>query len=140
MDLLDKIALTLRTLQVIVMNPALGGGSSVDRKGYVELIGMLAQFVERGEEGREDLVAFAETIQQMADEGRPPNRAEWEDLRSRSQAASDIIQDAAELITERELLETLIQTLGDIPEDQRTPQDVEALDNAKADLEALLTE
>ena len=75
MDFLSIGALILRSLQVVAQNPALGGGSSVRMGEMAELLGLFGQLFERGDEALDELRAFADVVEAMAKEGRPPTRS-----------------------------------------------------------------
>lgn len=144
MDFLAIGALILRSLQVISNNPALGGGSSVKLAEISELLGLFGQLFERGDEALDELRAFADIVEAMANEGRAPTRAEWDVLRGRSDAAHEVIQEAAEQAREEEEeeeaerqriadeeaarvqqeLEAELAQLLSIPEEERTPEQI----------------
>ncbi len=95
MGALELILVAIRGLSVVTNNPALGGGSSSTLGEVSEFLGLLGELIERGDEGNEELKAFAQIIESMAAEGRNPSRVEWAALRARSNAAHDLIQAAA---------------------------------------------
>lgn len=102
MGFLEIGALILRSLQIVSNNPALGGGSTLRMQEISELLGLFGQLFERGDEALDELKAFAAIVEAMAKEGRNPSPAEWETLRGRSDAAHDVIQQAAEAAREEE--------------------------------------
>ncbi len=94
MNPFQLILTALQGLSLLTNNPALGGGSNLRLEEASELLGLLSEIVARGEEGYEELKAFADTIEAMASENRAPTPVEWSALKARSDAAHDIIQDA----------------------------------------------
>ena len=94
MNPIQLILIAIRGLSVLTNNPALGGGSSVKLQEASKLLDFLGELVERGDEANTELKEFAETIKDMAEQGRAPNRAEWQALQDRSNAAHDVIQAA----------------------------------------------
>ena len=95
---MNWILLAVRSLSVILNNPALGGGSSVNNSEFAELLGMLGGLLETGGKTHKGMKQFAEQMKAMADSGHAPTRAEWEELRSRSDAAHEKLQKAKEKI------------------------------------------
>lgn len=102
MGFLEIGALILRSLQIVSNNPALGGGSTLKMQEISELLGLFGQLFERGDEALDELKSFAAIVEAMAKEGRNPSPAEWETLRGRSDAAHDVIQQAAEAARQEE--------------------------------------
>ena len=102
MEILTIISAAIRGIGLIANNPLLGGGSSVKFQEAAELLNILGGLVEAGSDAHDELKAFSETIAQMAEQGRGPTRAEWDNLRARSLAASETIQAAAAAIRDEE--------------------------------------
>lgn len=96
MDPISVGILAINSLRIVLSNPLLGGGSTLRFGEASELLGLLGMLLEEGEDGFEDLKAFAATIQLMAEQGREPTPTEWEILRQRSQDAHDRLQAAKE--------------------------------------------
>ena len=94
MNPIQLILIALRGLSVITSNPALGGGSMVNRQETSKLLDFLGELLERGDEAHTELKEFAEAVKAIADENRAPSRAEWQSLQDRSDAAHDVIQTA----------------------------------------------
>lgn len=114
--MIELILIAIRGLAVVTNNPALGGGSSVRMQEASELLGLLGELLERGDEAHDDLVAFTKVMEGMAKQGRAPSSIEWDTLRSRSDAAHDVIQEAA-AATEEPEVET-----EPAPEGEPTPE------------------
>ena len=100
--MIELILVAIRGLALVTNNPALGGGSSVRMQEASELLGLLGELLERGDEAHDDLVAFTKVMEGMAKQGRAPSSAEWDALRDRSDAAHDVIQEAAAATEEEE--------------------------------------
>lgn len=92
MDPVTLILTALSSLRIVLSNPLLGGGSSVKFDEASNLLGVLVDLIAQGDDGLDDLRAFAVTVKAMADEGRGPTRQEYEFLRQRSDAAYDNLQ------------------------------------------------
>jgi len=133
MNPLQLIMVVINGLSVLTNNPALGGGSSLKLQEASELLSLLSELVTRGEEGYRELVEFANTISTMVEENRAPTPAEWDTLKARSDAASDVIQnarrraeqeeaEAREAEAARQLLSDEASALEDIPEEDRTDE------------------
>ncbi len=122
--MIELILVAIRGLALVTNNPALGGGSSVRLQEASELLGLLGEVLARGDEAHDDLVAFTKMVEGMAKQGRPPSEAEWKALRGRSDAAHDVIQEAAaateepEVETEPELSELTNEKLFEIAEER----------------------
>lgn len=95
MGIIELILVAIRGLSVVTNNPALGGGSSLRLQEASELLALLGELLERGDEAHDELVAFTKVVEGMAKQGRAPSGAEWDTLRGRSDAAHDVIQEAA---------------------------------------------
>lgn len=95
MNPIQLILIALRGLSVLTSNPALGGGSSVKLQETSKLLEFLGELLERGDEAHTELKEFADSIKTMAAEGRAPTPSEWKALQDRSEAAHNIIQEAA---------------------------------------------
>lgn len=95
MGIIELVLVAIKGLSVVLNNPALGGGSSVRMQEASELLGLLGELLTRGDEAHDELVAFTEVVEDMAEKGRQPTTAEWNTLRGRSDAAHDVIQAAA---------------------------------------------
>lgn len=102
MGIIQLVLIAIRGLAVVTSNPALGGGSSVRLDQASELLGLLGELLERGNEGKKDLTEFATMIEAMAKEGREPTPEEWQSLRDRSDSAHATIQEAAAAAEEPE--------------------------------------
>lgn len=84
-------ALQLALVALRGISSLLGGVKIRGRDGS-ELLGLLASLIEEGADAFEDLKAFTGTIENMVTDNRDPTSAEWEDMRSRGQAAHDRLQ------------------------------------------------
>lgn len=100
--MIELILIAIRGLSLVTNNPALGGGSSIRMQEASELLGLLGELLERGDEAHDELVAFTNVMEGMAKQGRAPSTAEWNTLRARSDAAHDVIQEAAAATEEPE--------------------------------------
>lgn len=145
MDFISLILIAIRGLSVVTNNPALGGGSSVRLQEASELLDFLGELIERGDEGHEQLKAFAEMVEGMAKEGRAPSTAEWDALRARSDAAHDVIQEAAAAATsepeteeerEKREAEEELDDLEAIPEEDRSPEEADRIEELLSKLES----
>ncbi len=124
--MIELILVAIRGLALVTNNPALGGGSSVRMQEASELLGLLGELLERGDEAHDDLVAFTKVMEGMAKQGRAPSSAEWDSLRDRSDVAHDVIQAAAaateepevETETELDLSELTNEKLFEIAEER----------------------
>ena len=96
MNIIQLILVAIRGVSVLTNNPALGGGSNLKVQEASELLAMLGELLERGDEAHTELKEFTEVIQKMAEGNRAPTPTEWQTLRDRSDAAHDTIQKAAE--------------------------------------------
>lgn len=95
MGILELALVAIKGLSVVLNNPAVGGKSSVQFQDASELLALLGELLTRGDEAHDELVAFTKVVEGMAAQGRQPTRMEWDTLRGRSDAAHDIIQEAA---------------------------------------------
>ena len=95
MNVIQLIMAALQGLSSVMLNPNVQGGNGKRMKDAANLLGILTELLARGDEAHEELKAFAEVIQRMADEKRNPTPEEWATLKARSDAAHDVIQDAA---------------------------------------------
>ena len=102
MNVIQLILAALQGLSSVMLNPNVQGGNGKRMKDAANLLGILTELLARGDEAHEELKAFAEVIQRMADEKRNPTPEEWATLRARSDAAHDVIQAAAEEAEEEE--------------------------------------
>ena len=102
MGIIELILVAVRGLALVTNNPALGGASSIRMEEASELLGLLGELLERGDEAHDELKAFAAEVEKIAKENRSPTRLEWDTLRGRSDAAHDVIQAAAAAVTEEE--------------------------------------
>lgn len=98
MGWLVLVRTALNSVGLLLSNPLLGGGGSVKAQQAAELLEVLDMILEEGEDGYEDLKAFTEQVQAMADENRGPTPAEWDMLRARKDAAHDRLQAVKEEI------------------------------------------
>lgn len=138
MGILELVLVAIRGLSVITNNPALGGGSSLKMKEASDFLALLGELVERGDEAHDELVEFTGIIEKMVEENRGPNREELQTLRDRSDAAHDVIQDAAaEIEAEEKAKEEEEQRLKDEAEAEEQRLKEEAL---KEDLARLSDE
>lgn len=94
MNIIQLILVAVRGISVLTNNPALGGGSNVKLQEASELLALLGELLERGDEAHTELKEFAEVVGTMAKENRAPTPTEWQTLRDRSDAAHSTIQDA----------------------------------------------
>jgi hypothetical protein len=85
---LNMLSLLLRSLSVIVSDPALGHKGDAVRAALV----LAAVALEKGAEGRAALAELTEQIKRMVEENREPTDDEWASLKSRSDAAHAILQ------------------------------------------------
>lgn len=111
MGIVELALVAIKGLSVVLNNPALGGGSSVQMKDASELLALLGELLTRGDEAHDELVAFTKVVEDMAAKGRQPNREEWASLRARSDAAHDIIQEAAAATGEEETEQVFLEEL-----------------------------
>jgi len=102
MNIIQLILVAVRGISVLTNNPALGGGSNVKLQEASELLALLGELLERGDEAHTELKEFAEVVESMAKENRAPTPTEWQTLRDRSDAAHSIIQKAAAAAAEPE--------------------------------------
>ena len=140
MGIVELALVAIKGLSVVLNNPALGGGSSVKLQDASELLALLGELLTRGDEAHDELVAFTKVVEDMAAEGRQPNKAEWNTLRGRSDAAHDVIQAAAaateeeteqvflEDLTKAELFELAAEEGVSVPSSATKPQLVAALE------------
>lgn len=142
MGIIELILVAIRGLAVVTDNPALGGGSSVKMQEMSEILALLGELLERGDEAHDELVAFTKMVEGMAQQGRAPTSAEWDTLRGRSDAAHSTIQDAAaDIEAEEKAAEEEEQRLKDEAEAEERRIKKEALQTDlarlnKTDLEA----
>lgn len=94
-------ALQLALVALRGISTLLGGVKIRGRDGS-ELLGLLASLIEEGADAFEDLKAFTTTIEAMVTDNRDPTSAEWDDMRSRGQAAHDRLQAVKEELTAEE--------------------------------------
>jgi len=111
MGIIELALVAIKGLSVVLNNPALGGGSSVKLQDASELLALLGELLTRGDEAHDELVAFTKVVEGMAAEGRQPNKAEWDTLRGRSDAAHDVIQAAAAATEEEETEQVFLEEL-----------------------------
>ena len=111
MGILELILVAVRGLALVTNNPALGGASSVKMQEVSEMLGMLGELLERGDEAHDELKAFTEVVAKIAEENRSPTRIEWQTLRGRSDAAHDVIQAAAAAAGEEETEQVFLEEL-----------------------------
>lgn len=111
MGIVELALVAIKGLSVVLNNPALGGGSSVKLQDASELLALLGELLTRGDEAHDELVAFTKVVEGMAEEGRQPNKAEWDTLRGRSDAAHAIIQEAAAATEEEETEQVFLEDL-----------------------------
>ena len=102
MNAITMILAAIQGLSSVMSNPLIAGGNAKRMKDAAGLLGILGELISRGEEAHEELEAFAEVIQRMADEKRNPTAEEWATLKKRSDAAHDVIQAAAAEAAEEE--------------------------------------
>lgn len=110
MGIIELALVAIKGLSVVLNNPAVGGKSSVQFQDASELLALLGELLTRGDEAHDELVAFTKVVEGMAAQGRQPTRAEWDTLRGRSDAAHDIIQEAA-AATEEETEQVFLEEL-----------------------------
>ncbi len=96
---MNALALALTALRGI---STLLGGVTIRGRDGSELLNLLASLVEEGADAFEDLKAFTGTIEAMVADNRDPTSAEWDDMRSRGQAAHDRLQAVKEALSEPE--------------------------------------
>jgi len=118
---LQLIMVALNGLSVLVNNPAIGG-SNLKFQEASELLSILSLLITRGEEGYEDLKAFAEEIQKMVDENRGPTPTEWKTMRARSDVAHETIQKARRAAEARQELADELDALEAISEEDLTEE------------------
>ena len=94
-------ALQLALVALRGISTLLGGVKIRGRDGS-ELLGLLASLIEEGADAFEDLKAFTGTIETMVADNRDPTSTEWDDMRSRGQAAHDRLQAVKDELTEGE--------------------------------------
>lgn len=111
MGIIELALVAINGLSVVLSNPVVGGKSSVKFQDASELLALLGELLTRGDEAHDELVAFTKVIEEMAAQGRAPNRAEWDTLRGRSDAAHDVIQAAAAATTEEETEQVFLEDL-----------------------------
>lgn len=111
MGIVELALVAIKGLSVVLNNPALGGGSSVRMQDASELLALLGELLTRGDEAHDELVAFTKVVEGMAAQGRQPTTAEWNTLRGRSDAAHDIIQEAAAAVVEEETEQVFLEEL-----------------------------
>lgn len=111
MGIIELILVAVRGLSLVTNNPALGGASSVRMQEVSELLGLLGELLQRGDEAHDELKAFAAAVEKIAKENRSPTRVEWDTLRGRSDAAHAIIQDAAAAAEEEETEQVFLEEL-----------------------------
>lgn len=84
---LDLVTALLRSLATVAADPALGyRGAAV-----ISVLNLIALAVEAGANGKEELDKIQVQINDMIAEGREPDKAEWAELRARSDAAHAIL-------------------------------------------------
>lgn len=108
---MDPMTLALTAIggiRVLLANPLLGGGS-VKASEASELLGILGMLLEQGDDAFDDLRAFTEEVQAIADANRSPTPTEWEVLRQRSDDAHARLQAVKE------------ELLGEQEEDNTSP-------------------
>ncbi|KKN76739.1 hypothetical protein LCGC14_0367100 [marine sediment metagenome] len=111
---MNALALALTALRGI---STLLGGVTIRGRDGSELLNLLASLVEEGADAFEDLKAFTGTIETMVADNRDPTSAEWDDMRSRGQAAHDRLQAVKEELTaEEETVEEETPEAEPVPE------------------------
>ena len=120
MDPISLALLAINGLSTVLSNPALGGGSSVKLGQASELLGILGALISQGDDALDDLKEFTKTIESMAAEGRPPNDAEWNVMRARSDDAHARLQAAKEELLEEEEPEETVD--DEVPTDSVDPE------------------
>jgi len=93
MNPLQWILIAINGISTLTNNPAIAG-SNLKLAEASDLLAFLGELISRGEEGYRELKIFADTIGQMVVENRGPTPEEWSTMKSRSDAASDVIQEA----------------------------------------------
>jgi len=121
MDPISLILLAVNGLRTVLVNPALGGGSSVRMDQASELLGILGVLISQGDDAIDDLKAFTATIQSMAASGRAPSRAEWDIMRGRSDDAHARLQAAKEELLGEEEVDDEVPTDPE-PAPEPTPE------------------
>lgn len=111
MGIVELALVAIKGLSVVLNNPAVGGKSSVQFQDASELLALLGELLTRGDEAHDELVAFTKVVEGMAAQGRQPTRTEWDTLRGRSDAAHDIIQEAAAATEEEETEQVFLEEL-----------------------------
>jgi len=111
MSPIELVLVALRGISTLL------GGVKIRGRDGSELLGLLASLIEEGADAFEDLKAFTGTIEAMVTDNRDPTSAEWDDLRSRGQAAHDRLQAVkAELEPEAEVEEEETPEAEPVPE------------------------
>ncbi len=87
--MLELITILLSSLGKVASDPALGARGAAVKS----VLDLAALAIARGSEGADQLRALTEQVKAMAEEGREPTPAEWEDLKLRSDAAHAKIQE-----------------------------------------------
>ena len=118
MDFISLVLIAINGVRTVLSNPALGGGSSVKMGEASELLGLLGMLIEEGDDAYDDLKAFTETIQSMADQGRAPSPDEWAGIRLRSDDAHARLQAVKE-----ELLAPAGEETPPAPEQPTEPEE-----------------
>jgi hypothetical protein len=96
MSPVELVIVALRGISMLL------GGIKIRGRDGSELLGLLASLIEEGAETFEDLKAFTATIEAMVADNRDPTSAEWDDMRSRGQAAHDRLQAVKDELTAEE--------------------------------------
>lgn len=86
--MLELISMFLRSLSTIAGDPSLGPKGAAIRA----VLDLAAAAIERGVEGSGELKLLVQKIDSMVADGREPSPEEWDELKRRSDAAHDIIQ------------------------------------------------
>ena len=122
MDPLTLAIMAINGLRTVLVNPALGGGSSASLGQASELLGILGTLLKEGDEAIEDLKVFTETVEGMAAQGRSPSDAEWDVLRTRSEDAHARLQKAKAALLGEPEEETVTEEPVPEPEPEPEPE------------------
>lgn len=81
------LAAILRNVAVVAADPALGyRGAAI-----IAVLQLVSVAIEAGVNGHEELTKLQAQIEDMVLQGREPTKAEWAELKLRSQAAHDVL-------------------------------------------------
>lgn len=92
MDPMTLVLTAISGVRLMLTNPLLGGGGTVKASEASELLGLLGAILAQGDDAYDDLKAFTERVEMIANENRSPTPAEWEIFRERSDDAHDRLQ------------------------------------------------